>query len=566
MNWTLHRRTFLGSLGSWAAAANLARLDSAGAAPPQAADKAVHSATGSTVAVTSTSREATEAALGALQKGGSAADAYLAAALTQTVVEPGLTSLGGALGVTYFHAATGETAAVTGRLGPAAAEPYDFNRHDHVTQTGRAMPVPGFLAGVQAAHAKFGVLPWAQLFEPAIRSARAGFALPAFIVAAARKHAARFAEGQALWMKDGRFLEAGATLIQEKLGQILQSVAKDGPAAFYQGPFAENYVQRSQQDGGKLALSDLARWRELVSTTTAEPEGDYRGYQVWAPRAGLLTYALHLNEALDLKSSGPARAGPESVFRQCRVMEEVFLATKTYTPQTHAQFVSREYARQRADFVLNSPLRKVTLDALFNTCFLVVRDAQGNCAWGTHSINTPTAFGAGIIVDGVYAAYALNKAHVHGTGATAPGITTSYALYKAGRPRIICGSPGFGFVHGPYQFGTSVVEWGVSPARAIADPRFSVPLPDGRVLFEQHYDDAVFAMLEKRGIKHVRGRASEATGLVGALVVADDGTLHVAQDPRRDGFAMAFLPWSYSYTICARQNTRKDYNQTGRRD
>ena len=35
-------------------------------------------------------------------------------------------------------------------------------------------------------------------------------------------------------------------------------------------------------------------------------EGDYRGYQVWAPRSGLLTYALHLNEALELKSSGPS--------------------------------------------------------------------------------------------------------------------------------------------------------------------------------------------------------------------------------------------------------------------
>ncbi|MCH5378289.1 MAG: gamma-glutamyltransferase, partial [Planctomycetes bacterium] len=331
----------------------------------------------------------------------------------------------------------------------------------------------------------------------------------------------------------------GARLIQEKLGHVLQSVAEDGPAAFYQGPFAENYVKRSQEDGGRLALSDMARWREMVSAFTAKPEGDYRGFQVWAPRAGLLTYALHLNEALNLKSFGPARSDPESVFRQYRIMEEVFLATKTYTEETHGQFVSREYAKQRADFVLNSPIRDVRLDALFNTCFLVIRDAKGNCAWGTHSINTPTAFGAGIIVDGVYAAYALNKAHVYGTGATAPGISTSYALYRAGGPRIICGSPGFGFVHGPYQFGTGVVEWGVPPARAIYDPRFSIPLQDGTVFFERDYDESVFSMLEKRGIRHVRGRASESTGLVGALLVADDGTLHLAQDPRRDGFAKA---------------------------
>jgi gamma-glutamyltranspeptidase/glutathione hydrolase len=539
MSWTLDRRTFVAQVANGVAATccgmTVGRAAEAGRIP----ERSGHAAQGRRVAVTSTSKESTGAALWILDQGGNAADAYLAAALTQTVVEPGLTSLGGGLAITYFDAATKKTSGVVGRLGPAAAESYDYGRNDAVTQSGRAMPVPGFVAGIQAAHAKFGVMPWERLFQPAIRHARDGFAVPAFLVAAAKWNGTRRPEGRSLWMKDGRLLNGGETLVQAELGKVLESLAEDGPAAFYEGEFAAHYVKRAQQDGGKLTLDDMSRWRERVTPFAGPLEGDYRGYQVCSPRAGLLTYALHLTEALDLKASGPAHKSPESVFRQWRIMEEVFLAAKNYTPETHAQFVARDYAKQRAGFVLNSPLREVTLDALFNTSFVVVRDAKGNCAWGTHSINTPTAFGAGIVVDGVYAAYAMHREHVHGHGASAPGITTSYALFKAGAPRIICGSPGFGFVHGPYQYGTGIVEWGLSPVEAMHRPRFGLPDRDGTAVFESHYDESVFAMLEQRGIKHRRSRVSTATGLVGALVIDDDGTLHVTQDSRRDGFAEA---------------------------
>ena len=387
------------------------------------------------------------------------------------------------------------------------------------------------------AHSKFGIVPWKSLFEPAIRHAQEGFAVPEFLIAAAMRHGVRGPEGKSLWTKGGRFLKSGEVLVQAELGKLLESTAKDGPSAFYEGDFARRYVHRAQQDGGRLSLDDMSRWRERVTTKTQIPEGSYRGYQVGG--AGLLTYALHLNEALDLRASGPAHKSPESVFRQWRIMEEVFFSTKSYTKDTHAQFVSPDYATKRADFVLSSPLRNLTFEMIFNTSFLVVRDAKGNCAWGTHSINTPTAFGAGIVVDGVYAAYAIDREHVHGHGASAPGISTSFALFKDGKPRIICGSPGFGFVHGPYQYGTGVVEWELSPVDAMHLPRFGLPAKDGSAVFERHYQEPVFAMLERRGIKHRQSPATPETGLVGALVIEDDGTLHVTQDPRRAGCARA---------------------------
>jgi gamma-glutamyltranspeptidase/glutathione hydrolase len=325
--------------------------------------------------------------------------------------------------------------------------------------------------------------------------------------------------------------------VQEKLAATLQRVAADGPEYFYTGEFAKNYVRRARSDDGKITMEDMAGWQKLSRSRKVSLEGNYRGYKIAA--GGLNIYALHLNEALDLKSSGPARTNPESLFRQYRIMEEVFFVSRKYSKETHEQFVSPDYARKRADDVLKSPLRKLTFDLIFNTCFLVVRDRDGNIAWGTHSINTPTAFGAGIMVDGVYAAHAMNREHVRGAGASAPGLSTSIALFKDGKPRLIAGSPGFGFVHGPWQYCTAVVEWGLSPAEAMNQPRFGLPRKDGNIYFESHYNDKALEMLKKQTIPFFKGRPSPFTGLVGALTIDDDQTLHVVQDGRVDGYARA---------------------------
>ncbi|MGE3803558.1 MAG: gamma-glutamyltransferase [Gemmataceae bacterium] len=494
-----------------------------------------HYATGTKAGVCSTSIEASEAALWALDQDGNAADAYLTAALAQTVCEPGLTSVGGAFGIQYFEAAKAQTTYVVGLLGPAAAEPYDFDRHSPVTQTGRAMPVPGYLAGVYEAHRRYGKLDWAKLFQPAIRHAKEGFLVNPEIIAAAERKALKDPGSKELWLRNGRLLKSDEPLVQTQLGRLLAAVAKDGPVALYESDFAQHYVKRAQADGGKITLDDLKNWQARVKNSKLELRGNYRGYQVVS--APLLVYALHLNEALDLRSSGAA--SPESVNKQLRIMEEVFLSVKKLSKENEATFIDLAHARKRADFVMNSPRRKFTLDAIFNTCFLVVRDRHGNCAWGTHSINSPSAFGAGIMVDGVYASYVINRDHVRGDGATAPGISTSYALFKDGTPHHIVGSPGYGFVHGPYQYGTAVVEWKLSPPKAMNLPRFSLPNADGEIVVENHYDPKVQAMLTEEKIAHRLVKPSSATGIVGALQVDDGAKLHFAQDGRRSGFARA---------------------------
>jgi gamma-glutamyltranspeptidase/glutathione hydrolase len=503
----------------------------------QRSERTDHYATGTEAGVSSTSLEASAAALWALDQGGNAADAYMTAALTQTVSEPGLTSLGGAFGIQYFEAANARMSYIAGYLGPAAAEPYDFDRLSPVTQTGRAMPVPGFLAGVHEAHRRYGKLAWERLFQPAIRHASEGFLVNPQIITAAERTALKDPKSKELWFRNGRLLNADEPLVQPELGQLLSSVAKDGPAVFYTGDFAKRYVKRAQADSGRITTEDMKEWRSRVKTPDLSACGNYRGHQIVS--APLLVYTLHLNEALDLRSSGSAATSPDSVYKQLRIMEEVFLSAKTLTKENEDQFVDPTYARKRADFVLNSPRRNFTLDAIFNTCFLVIRDREGNCAWGTHSINSPTAFGAGIMVDGVYASYVINRGHVHGDGPTSPGITTSYALMRDGAPRLIVGSPGYGFVHGPYQFGTGVVEWDLSIPDAMNLPRFSLPNAQGEFGCERHYGPKVLEMLRAKKFSHQVVPPSSRTGIVGALFVDNRKQLHFAQDGRRRGFSKA---------------------------
>jgi gamma-glutamyltranspeptidase/glutathione hydrolase len=496
-----------------------------------------HYATGTEAGVTTTSLQASEAAIWAFEQGGNAADAYITAALTQTVSEPGLTSIGGAFGMHYFDAASEETSVIAGLLGPAVAEPYDFERDSPATQTGRAMPVPGFIAGAFEAHRRHGRLDWVKLFQPAIGHAIEGCLVIPELIAAAERKGAKEAAAKAMWSRTGRFLTADEPLIQAQLGHVLSAVAQDGPEAFYTGEFARHYVERAQADGGRITLDDLRRWKTLVRSRELTVRGNYRGYQVAS--APLLVYAMHLNEALDLRGTGNAATSPDSAFKQLRIMEEVFLSTRTLSKENESDFVDPAYARQRADVVLNSPRREFNLDAIFNTCFLVVRDREGNCAWGTHSINSPSPFGAGIMVDGVYASYAINRGHVHGDGATAPGITTCYALFKDGTPRLIVGSPGYGFVHGPYQYGTGIMEWNLSPAEAMNSPRFSMPNAKGEIDCERHYGKMVLAMFNEKKFSHRVTGPTSATGLVGAFYSDNVAKLHFVQDGRRSGFARA---------------------------
>jgi len=126
---------------------------------------------------------ASAAALEMLKAGGSALDAAVAAQMVLGLVEPQSSGIGGGGFLLHYDGPGSALTSYDGReTAPAAADPSMFLQADgtprgwlDVAKGGQPVGVPGVVAMLEAAHRAHGVLPWATLFEPAIRLAEAGF-------------------------------------------------------------------------------------------------------------------------------------------------------------------------------------------------------------------------------------------------------------------------------------------------------------------------------------------------------------------------------------------------------
>src|SRR5262249_55380456 len=185
---------------------------------------------------------------------------------------------------TSFDGESGRTTTVSSKIGPAEAETYDLDFDGPAGWGGRTMPVPSWVAGAYRTWENGGRLPWAELFEPAIELAE-GYPCNLSTWLRIRggglavSPAARTHEGREVWMPGGRFLERGDPVRQPALGRTFRSIAEGGPEAFYEGEFAEHYVAKSMELGGRLSMADMARWPERVTVEEVEPLGDYNGAQ-----------------------------------------------------------------------------------------------------------------------------------------------------------------------------------------------------------------------------------------------------------------------------------------------
>ena len=108
----------------------------------------------------------------------------IAVQLVLNLVEPQSSGIGGGAFMVFYDG-TARSSTLDGReKAPAAAKPERFLGPDgkpmkfyDAVVGGRSVGVPGTLRLLEAAHKRWGRLPWAQLFEPAIRLAEDGFAI-----------------------------------------------------------------------------------------------------------------------------------------------------------------------------------------------------------------------------------------------------------------------------------------------------------------------------------------------------------------------------------------------------
>ena len=240
---------------------------------------------------------ATAVGLEVLDKGGNAADAAVAMALTLAVVYPQAGNLGGG-GFALWVPHSGKAEALDFReCAPLAADAARYldgagKRVEKRSLEGAlAVAVPGTPAGLEALLLRHGshTFTLAELCEPAIRFAHQGFAVDAWL---ARDLAEKGLfermnpPARERFFPGGRALADGELLRQPELAETLAVYATRGASGFYRGRVAEALVAeiartpvpQSERTGeGWITLEDLARYAVIPR----EPlTGWFRGQEI----------------------------------------------------------------------------------------------------------------------------------------------------------------------------------------------------------------------------------------------------------------------------------------------
>ncbi len=360
-----------------------------------------------------------------LRSGGNAIDAAVGTALAQGVVDPFMCGIGG-FGCLVLHSAERREDLAIGFHGRAGslASPDVFaddvvgQIHGHgeryevrggVNQIGyRSVVVPGTPAGLEAAHRRFGRLPWHVLFEPAIALARQGLALPGEVhdrwveipepghrsgwerINATKACAEIFAPG-------GKLLTPGAPLRQTAYANTLERLARAGTKDFYHGELAQTIAEDFARNNGLLTAEDLSAYH----VDEGEPVcGGYRGIAIRSvplPASGVqLVQMLKVLEHVDL---GRLRSSDQALYVHivARAMLAGFrdralhMGDPRFIKAPVEWLCSDEHAREQAELVCGEQPIEVPGLAYRETPYttnVCVADSEGNAIALTHTLGS----------------------------------------------------------------------------------------------------------------------------------------------------------------------------------
>ena len=261
---------------------------------------------------------ATDAGYQILKAGGSAIDAAIAVQMVLTLVEPQSSGIGG--GAFLLHSNGSAVEAFDGReTAPMAADEKLFMGADGKPMPfydgvvgGRSVGTPGTVRMLEMAHKQYGKLPWAQLFAPAIQLADNGFKVSARLSTLLKdeKYLKNDPTAAAYFYKaDGTPVDAGATLRNPALAEVLRQIAGKGSDALLTGPVAQAIVSKVQGHAGnpgKLAMSDLAGYqakkRDPICSDYPVKAQTYRLCGMPPPSSG----AIAIGQILGILNNTPA--------------------------------------------------------------------------------------------------------------------------------------------------------------------------------------------------------------------------------------------------------------------
>jgi gamma-glutamyltranspeptidase/glutathione hydrolase len=385
-------------------------------------------------AVSAADPRAAAAGVEILKAGGSATDAAIAMMLALNVVEPQSSGIGGGGFLIHFDPQTRATATFDGReAAPAAADPRWFYgsdgqpmSHREAVPGGRSVGVPGNLRMMALAHERLGKLPWARLFQPAIRLARDGFAVTPRLAQSLANyggHVDGWARG-AFYLADGTPKPVGTILKNPDQAALFERLATLGPDYFYVGPVAQQLVATvdgAARNPSKMTPGDLASYSAHERAPLCAAYRVYRICGMGPPSSGGVAVLTILKQLERFDLAGLGRDSPVAWHliaeseRLAYADRDLYLADSDHVAVPLAGLLAPDYLAARSALIApdrtmatvaagvpaGAPARvRAPVSEPAGTTNLVAVDRAGHVAQVTSTIESP--FGSGLTVQGVF--------------------------------------------------------------------------------------------------------------------------------------------------------------------
>lgn len=510
-----------------------------------------------------------------LRRGGNAIDAAIATNAMLSVSEPNNCGIGGDLFAIVWDA---KSQRLYG-LNASGRSPRSLNRQVFRDKGLKAIPsegpltwsVPGCVDGWHELLARFGSRPLSELLQPAIAAAENGTPVMELVAAdwvKAQKNLEKWPDSARVYLPGGNPPRVGQVMKLPELAASYRLIADKGRDAFYRGPIAAEIERFSRANGGYLTAEDFAahtsEWIEPVSTT-------YRGYSVWElPPNGQGIAALqilNLLEPYDLRLMG--QKSPDFVHLYVEAKKLAFAdraryyADPAFAKLPTAELISKDYAaRRRASIhadraATDVPSGSPKLDGA-DTVYLTVVDKDRNCCSFIQS--NCNSFGSrvvpgnvGFVLQNRGEAFSLSEDHMN---RLEPGKRPFHTIIPAmvtkdGKPCFSYGvMEGDMQAQGHVQVLINIVDFGMNVQAAgdtarirhngSATPSGRPGSPEGGTVYlEGGFPDSTRNRLKELGHKLAESRGGFG-GYQGIWIDWDNGVLHGASDPRKDGCAIGY--------------------------
>lgn len=465
-------------------------------------------------AVVTQNEKASQVGLEILKKGGTAIDAAIATAFALGVAEPQNSGLGGGGFLLYYQAKTGQTHFVDYReTAPLSVAASDYEKNPSLKEKGlTSVGIPGFVAGMELIHKKWGKSDWYGLLQPAVDLAHKGIPVGAILKSKILTKESYNEEFKRIFLKP---VQSGKSrLIQTDLAATLQLIQKSKKPSFYRGEISGQILDFSKKEGGNIKAKDLESYRAYLRTPF---QLDFENYHVVSS---------------PLPSSGGT--GLNILFRKAIVNR--LNDAEIYSPVFYALMLKG--LKDYFDF------REIALaddhsNIIKQTTHFCVMDKEGNIVSMTNTLNSP--FGSGLVVPGTGIVlnnemddFSLNprsankiKGGDRPLSSMAPTI-----VFKDKKPIIVIGTPGGKTIpQNLFQVLFYRLKKGLPLRQAISHPKIYFDPNDNTVLAESTLPTKIRQALSVED----KVITKDKVGNVQAIEISAQNKISTISDARGEG-------------------------------